>query len=89
MKWSGFMYDFKYKIHEKRRLNSYQIDIHEKRVPLLSYQTIRNTLLIIFLFLSIFLLGALTFKHYQKYIHKINLTQKVHKEEIKGVPYAL
>jgi hypothetical protein len=83
------MYDFKYKIDEKRRLNSYQIDIPKKRSPLLSYKTIRNTLLIISLLLSIFLLGALTFKHYQKNIYRLHSTQKNYQEKIEGTPYAL
>lgn len=77
MEWSSLMYDFKYKIHEKRRWNSYEIDISEETTPLITYKIIRNTLLVIFLLLSIFLLGALTFKNYQKYAHKTNPTQQI------------
>jgi hypothetical protein len=74
------MYDFKYKINEHQRFNTYELYIQNDKRQSHSYETIRNSLFFIILVLTIFILGAFTQKSYHSYKMKPNLQELKIKE---------
>jgi len=66
------MYDFKHKINDHQRFNTYELYIQDDKKHINSYETIRNSLFFIILILTAFIIGAFSqksYQHYQKRLH--------------------
>jgi len=64
------MYDFKHKINDHKRFNSYEIYIQKDENTSTPYTTIRNSLFFILLMLIIFIMGAFIQKSYQNSVRQ-------------------
>jgi len=77
------MYDFKHKINDNQRFNTYEIYIQKDENSSTPYKTVRNSLFFILLILIIFIMGAFIQKSYQNKIHqKQIITKKIKIEEL-------
>ena len=74
------MYEFKHKINDNQRFNSYEIMIQEDENQSTPYQTLRNSLFFIILLLTLFIVGAFAQKSYQNYKKRVGLKPIVIKE---------
>jgi len=74
------MYEFKYKINDHQRFNSYEITIQKDKNQSTPYQIIRNSLLFIIFLLTIFIIGAFIKKSYQEYKKRVYLKHIIIKE---------
>jgi len=74
------MYEFKHKINEHQRFNSYELIIQEDENQSTPYQTLRNSLFFIILLLTIFIVGAFVKKSYQAYTKRVSIKPIVIKE---------
>jgi len=70
------MYDFKHKINDHQRFNTYELYIKEDKKQSDSYEKIRNVLFFIVLILTTFIIGAFSQKSYQ------NQQKRPHLQEI-------
>jgi len=61
------MYDFKHKINDHQRFNTYELSIQERQPQSNSYEKIRNALFFVILILTAFIIGAFSQKRYQSY----------------------
>jgi hypothetical protein len=72
------MYDFRYKINDHQRFNTYEIYIKKDENSSIPYKTVRNSLFFIILILIIFIMGAFIQKSYQnKTHHKSIIVKKI------------
>jgi ribonucleotide reductase alpha subunit len=80
------MYDFKHKIYDNQRFNSYEIVIEEDTERVSFYQKVRNGLFFVILVLSIFIIGAFLLKSYQSYFNTncVVITQEL---AVKKLPH--
>ena len=61
------MYDFKHKINNHQRFNTYELSIQESQPQSNSYEKLRNGLFFVILILTAFIIGAFSQKRYQSY----------------------
>jgi hypothetical protein len=77
------MYNFKYKINEHQRFNTYELYVTADKKNSHFYQKIRNSLFFILLILTAFIIGAFIHKSYQKYQRDFHL-QEIQIKEMKA-----